>query len=50
MDLKFKVLKTDKNGARLGEFKTKWVSHKTQMFIPIGTQATFKTLSPEELK
>ena len=50
MDLKFKVLKTDKNGARLGEFKTKWGTHKTPMFMPVGTQATVKTLSPEELK
>ena len=31
MDLNFKVLKTDKNGARLGEFKTKWGTHKTPM-------------------
>ena len=50
MDLHFKVLKTDKNGARLGTFKTKWGTHKTPMFMPVGTQATVKTLSPEELK
>ena len=50
MDLNFKVLKTDSNGARLGEFKTKWGTHKTPMFMPVGTQATVKTLSPEELK
>ena len=48
MDLKFKVLKTSGN-ARLGEFKTKWGTHKTPMFMPVGTQATVKTLSPEEL-
>ena len=50
MDLKFKVLKEASCGARLGEFKTKWGTHKTPMFMPVGTQATVKTLSPEELK
>ena len=49
MDLHFKVLKESGN-ARLGEFKTKWGTHKTPMFMPVGTQATVKTLSPEELK
>ena len=50
MDLKFKLLKEPSYGARLGEFKTKWGTHKTPMFMPVGTQATVKTLSPEELK
>ncbi len=50
MDLKFKVLKETSYGARLGEFKTKWGNHKTPMFMPVGTQATVKTLSPEELR
>ena len=50
MDLKFKVLKETSYGARLGCFKTKWGTHKTPMFMPVGTQATVKTLSPEELK
>jgi len=50
MDLKFKVLKETSYGARLGEFKTKWGLHKTPMFMPVGTQATVKTLSPEELE
>ena len=51
MDLKYKVIKEEKNtNARLGEFKTKWGVHKTPMFMPVGTQATVKTLSPEELK
>ena len=49
MDLKFKVIKTSSCGARLGEFKTKYGTHKTPMFMPVGTQATVKTLSPEEL-
>ena len=50
MDLKFKVLKETSYGARLGTFETKWGTHKTPMFMPVGTQATVKTLSPEELK
>ena len=49
MDLKFKVLKESGN-ARLGTFETKWGKHKTPMFMPVGTQASVKTLSPEELK
>lgn len=50
MDLKFRVLKTSKrNDARVGEFETKWGVSKTPMFMPVGTQATVKTLNPEEL-
>ncbi|NLC48275.1 MAG: tRNA guanosine(34) transglycosylase Tgt [Tenericutes bacterium] len=50
MDLKFKLLKENSCGARLGEFQTKYGVHRTPMFMPVGTQATVKTLSPEELK
>ena len=51
MDLNFKVIKkSDKNMARLGEFTTKWGVSKTPMFMPVGTQATVKTLNPTELK
>ena len=51
MDLKYKVIKEEKNtNARIGEFKTRWGTHKTPIFMPVGTQATVKTLSPEELK
>ena len=51
MDLNFKVLKkSNRNMARLGEFTTKWGVSKTPMFMPVGTQATVKTLNPEELK
>jgi len=50
MDLNFKVLKkSNRNMARLGEFSTKWGISKTPMFMPVGTQATVKTLNPEEL-
>ena len=50
MALKFKLIKESSCGARLGEFETRWGRHKTPMFMPVGTQATVKTLSPEELK
>ena len=50
MDLKFKLIKETSYGARLGEFHTKYGKHLTPMFMPVGTQATVKTLSPEELK
>ncbi len=51
MNLNFKVLKEEKNtNARLGTFKTKWGVSKTPMFMPVGTQGTVKTLSPEELE
>lgn len=50
MNLNYKVLKkSNKNMARLGEFTTKWGLSKTPMFMPVGTQATVKTLNPEEL-
>ena len=50
MDLEFKVLKKDcKTKARLGEYKTKWGTHKTPMFMPVGTQATVKTLSSDDI-
>ena len=50
MNLNYKVLKkSNKNMARLGEFTTKWGVSKTPMFMPVGTQATVKTLNPEEL-
>ena len=51
MDLHFKIIKkSNKTMARLGEFETKWGKSKTPMFMPVGTQATVKTLNPEELK
>ena len=51
MNLNYKLIKKEKDtGARLGEFKTKYGIHKTPMFMPVGTCATVKSLSPEELK
>lgn len=46
--IKYNLLK-DNNGARLGEIKTKYGTYKTPMFMAVGTRATVKTLSPEEL-
>lgn len=49
--IKFTVLKEEKHtGARLGLLETPHGSFETPMFMPVGTQATVKTLSPEELK
>nr|MDD6335155.1 tRNA guanosine(34) transglycosylase Tgt [bacterium] len=36
-------------GARLGELITPHGTYETPMFMPVGTQATVKSLSPEEL-
>ncbi len=51
MRLNFKVLKEEKNTlARLGEITYQGKVYETPMFMPVGTQATVKTLSPEEVK
>ena len=42
--------KSQKNNARLGEIKYNGIIYQTPMFMPVGTNATVKTLSPEELK
>ncbi len=47
--IKYKLLKED-GGARYGEVETKYGTYETPMFMPVGTRATVKTLSPEELK
>ncbi len=49
MKIKYELIDTcDK--ARLGILHTNHGSFETPMFMPVGTQATVKTLSPEELK
>ena len=51
MKVEYTLLKKDKNtNARLGIIKTNYGEFETPMFMPVGTQATVKTLSPEELK
>ena len=42
-------LKKTSNKARLGLIYSKYGNFETPMFMPVGTQATVKTLSPEEL-
>ncbi len=49
--ISFEVIKTEKHtGARLGILHTPHGSFETPMFMPVGTLATVKTMSPEELK
>ena len=47
----YEHIKTCKqSGARLGIVHTPHGSFETPMFMPVGTKATVKTMSPEELK
>ncbi len=51
MKIKYNLLKEDKNTmARLGTIETNYGTFETPMFMPVGTEATVKTLSVEELK
>ena len=50
MKVKYNLLKNEKNTkARLGKLETNYGIVDTPMFMPVGTQATVKTLAPEEL-
>ncbi|WP_018659402.1 tRNA guanosine(34) transglycosylase Tgt [Allofustis seminis] len=47
----YELIKKEKHtGARLGILHTPHGSFETPMFMPVGTQATVKTMTPEELK
>ena len=49
--IKYNLLKVEKyTNARLGTIETNYGIYETPMFMPVGTQATVKTMSPEELK
>lgn len=49
--VKYEPIKTCKqSGARLGRVHTPHGVIETPAFMPVGTQATVKTMSPEELK
>lgn len=49
--IRFELIKTDKQtGARLGRVHTPHGSFDTPAFMPVGTQATVKTMAPEDLK
>ena len=51
MKIEYTLIKKEKNtDARLGTIKTNHGTFETPMFMPVGTLATVKTLSPEELK
>ena len=51
MKIKYNLLKEDsKTNARLGTIETNYGTFETPMFMPVGTAATVKTLSVEELK
>ncbi len=46
----YELIKEDsRSGARLGKLHTPHGTFDTPMFMPVGTQATVKTLTPEEL-
>ncbi len=47
----YECIKKEKNTkARLGKVKTNYGTFDTPMFMPVGTRATIKGLSPEEVK
>lgn len=51
MKIKYELLKKETHtNARYGLLHTNYGTYETPMFMPVGTQATVKTLSPEELK
>ena len=48
MKIKYELIKND-GKARLGKLKTNYGTFDTPMFMPVGTLANVKTLTPEEL-
>lgn len=51
MKIKYNLLKNEKNSsARLGTIETNYGVYETPMFMPVGTRATVKCLSPNEIK
>ena len=51
MKMKYNLLKKEANTeARLGSFEYNGITYETPMFMPVGTEACVKTLSPEEVK
>ena len=50
MKVKYNLLHEEKNTkARLGTLETNYGTVDTPMFMPVGTRATVKMLTPEEL-
>lgn len=51
MSFTFQLVKTDRStGARLGKLDTPHGTIETPIFMPVGTAATVKAMTPEELK
>ena len=51
MNIKYELKHKDKNSkGRYGILNTNYGTYETPIFMPVGTLATVKTLSPEELK
>ena len=51
MKIKYNLIDTDKNcKARYGTIETNYGTYETPMFMPVGTRATVKSLSKEEIK
>jgi len=51
MKVKYNLIKKEKDTwARLGTLETNYGTYDTPMFMPVGTRATVKMLTPEELK
>ena len=51
MLIKYELLREDSHtGARAGLLHTPHGTFTTPMFMPVGTQAAVKTVSPEELR
>ena len=51
MKIKYTLLhKDESSNARYGKLQTNYGTFETPMFMPVGTRATVKSLSPEELK
>jgi queuine tRNA-ribosyltransferase len=50
VDFSFEVLKSDATGARLGRLRTPRGAIETPVFMPVGTQATVKSLRNEALE
>ena len=49
--MQFEILKNDKNSnARLGRYRTAHGVFHTPAFMPVGTQGTVKSMTPEELR
>ena len=49
--LKYSLIKQEKSTkARLGKIETKYGSYETPIFMPVGTRATVKGLTPDQVK